>query len=166
MKWKFYIGCFFLSQNLHSIIVKKFFLIKQYRSEWNRYDPLHQFEVQTTVISLSFSHKHSHPLCVSLLKLPLLLLICPRTLGSFRLLPNRTLSPVNSRPIFGWFSRVAATQDGCESGGVLPLKIHTLDKVPRVPVSFPSNVHIHLTHKGPNMAIQAGTKDSNPRGTP
>lgn len=63
MKWKFYIGCFFLSQNLHSIIVKKFFLIKQYRSEWNRYDPLHQFEVQTTVISLSFSHKHSHPLC-------------------------------------------------------------------------------------------------------
>ena len=41
------------------------------------------------------------------------------------------------------------------------LKIHTLDKVPGILASFPSNVHIHLTYKGPNVVIQAGRKDSN-----
>ena len=40
-------------------------------------------------------------------------------------------------------------------------KIHTLEKVPGVPASFPSNMHIHLTYKGPKVVIQAGRKASN-----
>lgn len=114
MKWKFYIGYFLSVTEVALDYCKKkknvFFFIKQYRSEWNRYDPLHQFEVQLPW------HLFYFPIITHRC-----LLRCGRKPTSYwsflsflsfvqepwahseisdLLLPNKTLSPVKSWPLF------------------------------------------------------------------
>ena len=69
-----------------------------------------------------------------LLKLPFLLALCPRTLGSLRNIrlaasKQDTITSEELTSFFSWFSQIVAPQDGCDGSSVLPLKIHTLFKI-------------------------------------
>ena len=76
-----------------------------------------------------------------LLKLPFLLLLCPRTLDSLRNIrpaasKQDTITNEYLTSFFSWFSQVVVPQDGCDSNGVLPLKIYTFLKICLFTYSF------------------------------
>lgn len=76
------------------------------------------------------------------------------------LLPNRTVSPVKSWPLFWLIFSCCCHSALLWKRGLLPLLIHNPERVTRAPAPFPSSVHIHLTDMWPNATVQAGRKDS------